>query len=77
MPLWFASGAFSPVSALPSWLQPLSVVDPLTYITIGIRDVMINGYYPIATMAFDVILLVAFSIVATAVAIMAFKTKIE
>jgi ABC-2 type transport system permease protein len=75
LPLWFASGAFSPVSALPSWLQPLSAVDPLTYATIGIRDVMINGYYPLATIALDLAILIGFSIVATLIAIKAFKTK--
>lgn len=77
LPLWFASGAFSPVSALPSWLQPISAIDPLTYATIGIRDVMINGYYPIGTIAFDIAILVGFSIVMTIVAIKVFKTRVE
>ncbi len=77
LPLWFASGAFSPVSALPSWLQPLSAVDPLTYMTIGIRDVMINGYYPIGAIELHLTLLIAFAIVATIISIKVFKTRIE
>ncbi len=77
LPLWFASGAFSPVSALPAWLQPLSAIDPLTYMTIGIRDVMINGYYPIGAMAYDLAILAAFVIVSTIISIKVFKTKVE
>lgn len=77
LPLWFASGAFSPISALPSWLQPISAVDPLTYATIGIRDVMINGYYPFGTMIVDVGILIGFAIVATIISIMVFKTRVE
>ncbi|MGA2800325.1 MAG: ABC transporter permease [Candidatus Micrarchaeaceae archaeon] len=76
MPLWFASGAFSPTSALPSWLQPLSVVDPLTYMTVGIRDIMINGYYPLATMGLDFAILIGFAIVATIISIKVFSTRV-
>lgn len=76
MPLWFASGAFSPTSALPGWLQPLSVVDPLTYMTVGIRDIMINGYYPLATMGLDFAILIGFAIVATIVSIKVFSTRV-
>ncbi|MGI0100467.1 MAG: ABC transporter permease [Candidatus Micrarchaeaceae archaeon] len=77
LPLWFVSGAFSPVSTLPGWLQPLSVIDPLTYVTIGIRDVMMNGYYPLATIELDMAVLAAFIIISTVVAIKVFKTRIE
>lgn len=77
LPLWFASGAFSPISALPTWLQPVSVVDPLTYVTIGIRDVMLNGYYPIASIEFHLAILITFAVVMTIVAIKVFKTRVE
>lgn len=77
LPLWFVSGAFSPVSTLPAWLQPLSVVDPLTYVTTGIRDVMMNGYYPIASIELDLAVLAVFIVVSTILAIKVFKTRIE
>jgi ABC-type multidrug transport system permease subunit len=77
LPLWFASGAFSPISALPSWLQPISKIDPLTYATIGIRDVMLNGYYPLNSIVTDVGILVGFAIVATIISIKMFKTRVE
>ncbi len=77
LPLWFVSGAFSPVTTLPGWLQPLSAVDPLTYVTIGIRDVMMNGYYPIHEIYIDMLVLAIFVVVSTVLAIKVFKTRIE
>jgi ABC-2 type transport system permease protein len=36
-PLFGLSGAFFPISALPSWMAPVTLVDPLTYGVEGIR----------------------------------------
>lgn len=77
LPLWFASGAFSPVSALPTWLQPVSAVDPLTYVTISIRDIMLNGYFPLSAMLLDAAVLSAFIIAATIIAVKVFKSRVE
>ena len=63
LPLWFISGAFFPTSSLPSWLQPVSAVDPLTYAANGIRYIMMDGYYPMSTMVLDFSVLIVFSLV--------------
>ncbi len=60
MPLWFLSGAFFPTTSFPSFMQPIIALDPLTYATQGIRNVMMLGYYPIAQVALDVGVLAAF-----------------
>ncbi|MGC8651940.1 MAG: ABC transporter permease [Candidatus Micrarchaeia archaeon] len=61
LPLWFISGAFFPTSSLPSWLYPLSQIDPLTYATNGIRDVMLYGFYPALSIIIDFSILGAFA----------------
>jgi ABC-2 type transport system permease protein len=50
MPLFFASSAIYPVSIMPSWLQVLAHLNPLTYQVDALRALMIEGgpsNYPI------------------------------
>jgi ABC-2 type transport system permease protein len=77
LPLWFVAGAFFPVSSLPSWLQPLSAVDPFTYAVQGMRYVMMSGYYPIGAIALDVSVLLVFAVVMLLFCIRMFKKTIE
>jgi ABC-2 type transport system permease protein len=42
-PLFFLSGALYPLGNLPSWLQVLSYLDPLTYGVDGLRGALINN----------------------------------
>jgi len=44
--------------------------------TVGIRDIMINGYYPLATMGLDFAILIGFAIVATIISIKVFSTRV-
>lgn len=60
MPLWFLSGAFFPATSFPSFMQPIVTVDPLTYATQGIRNVMMLGYYPVGQIALDMAVLLGF-----------------
>ncbi|MCL5433427.1 MAG: ABC transporter permease [Candidatus Marsarchaeota archaeon] len=76
MPLWFISGAFFPTSALPSWLYPISVINPLTYATNGMRYVMMNGYYPLNLVIFDFSILIVFAIIMVVLAINSLKRTI-
>ncbi len=76
LPLWFLAGAFFPTSALPSWLYPISVIDPLTYAINGIRYVMMDGYYPVGAMATDVGVLIAFALVMFAIGMNVFKERV-
>lgn len=43
MPLFFASNAIYPISMMPSWLQVISRVNPLTYEVDILRSLMIVG----------------------------------
>lgn len=38
------SGALWPIESMPSWLQPIAWLMPLTYATSALRDVMIKGF---------------------------------
>jgi len=43
MPLFFASNAIYPISIMPSWLQAISKVNPLTYEVDALRTLMVVG----------------------------------
>ncbi|MGC9190810.1 MAG: ABC transporter permease, partial [Candidatus Micrarchaeia archaeon] len=77
LPLWFISGAFFPTSSLPSWLYPLSQVDPLTYATNGIRSVMLYGYYPINSIILDFSILGIFAIIMVLWGFRALKSTLQ
>ena len=38
------SGAFWPIASMPSWLQPIAWLMPLTHANYALRDVMIKGF---------------------------------
>jgi ABC-2 type transport system permease protein len=42
MPMFFLSGAFFPVSGLPSWLRVLNRIDPVTYAVDAMRRVVFD-----------------------------------
>ncbi len=77
MPAWFLSGAFFPASSFPSWLQPFNAADPLTYATNGIRDVMLNGFFPLNHIILDFGVVIAFAILGIIVSFGLFKNTIE
>jgi ABC-type multidrug transport system permease subunit len=43
-PLYFASNAFVPKPALPSWLQTLNEVNPISYLITAVRALMLYGW---------------------------------
>ncbi len=68
MPLFFASSAIYPIGIMPSWLQPVAVVNPLTYMVDAVRTLMVVpaiGTYPLL-MDFGV--LIAFTAVLVLIA---------
>jgi ABC-2 type transport system permease protein len=42
MPLFFASNAIYPTSAMPDWLRAIARVNPLTYQVDGLRSLMLK-----------------------------------
>lgn len=77
LPMWFLSGAFFPASSLPSFLQIFSTLNPMTYATQGIRDVMMLGYYPIQNIMLDFGALALFIGVVMVASTFLFKTYVE
>ena len=43
LPLFFASNAIYPISIMPSWLQAVASVNPLSYMVDGLRALMLTG----------------------------------
>ena len=41
MPLFFASNALYPIAMMPTWLQVISHINPLTYQVDGLRALML------------------------------------
>ena len=58
MPLFFASNAIYPISAMPDWLQVISQVNPLTYEVDALRSLMITGGASVYGLAADFTILV-------------------
>lgn len=77
MPAWFLSGGFFPTTAFPSFLKPFSQIDPLTYATIGIRSVVLNGYYLLSDVTMDLGVLIAFCMITIIIGFKLFKNTIE
>ncbi|HLI45820.1 MAG TPA: ABC transporter permease [Geobacterales bacterium] len=66
LPLMFASNAFYPISTMPSWLQPVAYINPITYTNDILRQLML-GATGIKSLAFDFMYLSAFGILFTAI----------
>src|SRR5579863_4343106 len=70
--LFFPSGAISPVSGLPKWLQVIAHVDPFTYAVHGFKAILLKdgGFTAIRL---DLLFLVGFGILTLAIATPLFK----
>jgi ABC-2 type transport system permease protein len=73
MPLAFLGGAFVPTALLPAILQPIVMVNPLTYAVNAVRDVMIKGYLPTATLVSVSLILLVFGAIMQALAFILFR----
>jgi ABC-2 type transport system permease protein len=66
MPLFFASSAIYPIAVMPTWLQVIAHVNPLTYQVDALRGLMVQGSvesFPLAldfgVLAFTTVVLIA------------------
>lgn len=50
LPMAFLSGAFFPLDGAPQWLQTVSKLLPLRYLTESLRDVMVRGASPVSVL---------------------------
>jgi ABC-2 type transport system permease protein len=68
MPLFFASNAIYPISIMPSWLQVISQINPLTYEADALRALMIVNGPTTYGVPFDMLFLLVATAVNVAVA---------
>jgi ABC-2 type transport system permease protein len=68
LPLLFASNALFPTSLMPDWLQPVTKINPITYLTDANRQLIL---YAIDThqLAIDFLFLGAFAVIFSAIGI--------
>src|SRR6266852_8570028 len=57
MPLFFASNAIYPLSLMPSWLQLVARVNPLSYVVDLLRGYLVDGNVSNAPLAWAVLLI--------------------
>ena len=60
MPMFFLSGALFPVTSLPSWLQWVFYINPLTYGVDTLRGVMIPGWHTLFPMSYELLIIIVF-----------------
>jgi ABC-2 type transport system permease protein len=80
LPLYFLSGAIFPLKNLPSWMEVLSKIDPLTYGVDPIRQIGLTTTlrshgiqaFAVNSLGFDIWMLLVFTAVMIAVAIAVF-----
>ncbi len=70
------AGVYYPVSVLPDWLEPLSRLLPLTYSLNAMRLAVLQGY-SIYELRFDILALVAFTVVLTPLAFLVFRKALK
>jgi ABC-2 type transport system permease protein len=62
LPLMFASNAFFPISQMPSWIQAIAKVNPISYLTDAVRQLTILKM-DASSLMFDFTYLVVFAVV--------------
>ncbi|MDD5145106.1 MAG: ABC transporter permease [Candidatus Pacebacteria bacterium] len=55
LPLFFASNAIYPIEIMPSWLQAVANVNPLSYMVSGLRSLLVTG--DLSKLPFDIFVL--------------------
>lgn len=84
MPMFFLSGAFFPLTSIPSWLSIITQVNPLSYGVDALRQIILAGQVDAGTLSglslhsigIDALFLVGFSAVMVFAAVRAFNRKV-
>ncbi len=77
LPVWFLSGGILPIQSLPSWLYPVSLGNPVTYVNTALRDVMLSGNLPLSDIVSAFAVMGIFTVVAVFLAMRLLKSTIE
>jgi drug efflux transport system permease protein len=75
-PLASLSGALNPVEAMPAWLQPLTVLNPIHHFATIVRGSMLKGS-GLGTLWPNVLALSAFTLVLVALSIWRFRKQLD
>ncbi len=75
MPLFFASNAIYPISAMPVWLQYISKCNPLSYVVDAMRSMLLSGSYE--NLPLDILILIASTVVFVSLASVTIKRLLE
>ena len=75
MPLFFASNAIYPLSLMPSWLQTISVYNPLSYGVDAVRSMILTGQY--SNLPVDAVVLGGFTVLFLAIASVTIRGMVE
>ncbi len=82
-PMFFLSGAFFPLTAVPSWMEALSKINPLTYGVDALRQILLQDQVPqkvidnisLYTTSTDALFLLGFSVLMVGAAVLAFNRR--
>ena len=68
LPLMFASSAYFPINQMPSWLQAIASINPISYTIDAVRRLMVfsDGYGPLPL---DFAVVGSFALVVTAICV--------
>ncbi len=72
MPMMFLSGTFFEVTSIPSFIQPVVKILPLTYLNDALRQIMVSGT-PLHSMVTDVAIMACWAVVCLGVTIRFFR----
>ncbi|PIY95574.1 MAG: ABC transporter [Candidatus Kerfeldbacteria bacterium CG_4_10_14_0_8_um_filter_42_10] len=79
-PMMFLSGAFFPITDVPTWMKIISNINPLTYAVDGLRNIVFHGVPEIVrntiiihSLRFDALLIVAFGLIMFGLAFWSFN----
>jgi ABC-2 type transport system permease protein len=69
LPLLFASNALFPISIMPTWLQDIVRVNPVSYANDAVRQLLIGATVHMASLWVDFAVLIAFAFILSAIGI--------
>jgi ABC-2 type transport system permease protein len=72
LPMMILSGTFFPIASMPSFIEPVVKILPLTYLNDALRQIMVAGT-PRYSMATDIAVLAAWAIASLGVTIRFFR----
>ena len=72
MPMMFLSGTFFQVTSMPSFIQPVIKILPLTYLSDALRQIMVEGT-PLHSMTTDIAVMAGWAVVCLGITIRFFR----